>query len=258
VEITKQLDEEIDHWGLTPSEKNAILSRIKGTINYEDFRDCELVIEVVKSRQKDSTIDIRKVIFKNIENNVSRNCIIATNSSTQIITEMSSELEFKDRCVSLHVSSTAPGASVIEVVKGLYTSEEAYKRVIKFVNLIGKIPIPVVESPGLISVRLFVVLLNEACETYMEGVGSMSCIDATIRASFNMSLGPFEFADKVGLDKIHKWMENLYDEFGSSRYVASPIIKKLVRANRLGRFTGHGFYEYDDKGNRISDCSCTE
>ena len=126
----------------------------------------------------------------------------------------------------------------------------------KFVKLIDKIAIPVIESPGLISVRLFVVLLNEACEVLMEGVSSMECIDNTIRASFNMPLGPFEFADKVGLDKILRWMENMFAEFGISRYVASPMIKKLVRANRLGRITGIGFYTYDKDGKKVIEGAC--
>jgi 3-hydroxybutyryl-CoA dehydrogenase len=90
----------------------------------------------------------------------------------------------------------------------------------------------------------------------MEGVSSMDCIDNTMRACFNMPLGPFEFADKVGLDKILRWMENLFGEFGISRYVASPLIKKLVRANRLGRETGIGFYTYDQDGNKIIDGIC--
>lgn len=255
-DIKKQLDEEIDHWGLTPSEKTAILSRIKGTINYDDFSDCELVIEAIKSNTKESSLDVRKQVFKNIEKKVSRECIIATNSSTLVVTEMSSELEHNDRCVSLHISSTAPGATVVEVARGLHTSKESYDKVMKFVKLIDKIAIPVVESPGLISVRLFVVLLNESCEVLMEGVSSMDCIDNTMRACFNMPLGPFEFADKVGLDKILRWMENLFGEFGISRYVASPLIKKLVRANRLGRETGIGFYTYDQDGNKIIDGIC--
>jgi 3-hydroxybutyryl-CoA dehydrogenase len=121
------------------------------------------------------------------------------------------------------------------------------------VNLLEKIMIPVMESPGLVSVRLFVVLLNEACETLMEGVSSMENIDLTLRSCFNMPLGPFEFADKVGLDKVVRWMENLYSEFGSTRYIASPMIKKLVRANRLGRDTGIGFYTYDAEGNKITE-----
>jgi len=255
-EIKKQLDDEINHWGLTPSEKIAILSRIKGTINYEDFSDCELVIEAIKSSSKESSLDIRKLVFKNIEKHVSKDCIIATNSVTLVVTEMSAELEHNDRCVSLHISTTAPGATVVEVARGLHTSNEAYDKVMKFVKLIDKIAIPVIESPGLISVRLFVVLLNEACEVLMEGVSSMECIDNTIRASFNMPLGPFEFADKVGLDKILRWMENMFAEFGISRYVASPMIKKLVRANRLGRITGIGFYSYDKDGKKVIEGPC--
>lgn len=255
-EMKRQLDEEINHWGLTPSEKTAILSRIKGTLNYEDFAECELVIESIKASGKESSLEIRKNVFKNIEKNVSKECIIATNSSTLVVTEMASELQFDDRCVSLHISTTAPGASVVEVARGLHTSQQAYDKVLKFVKLIDKLAIPVVESPGLISVRLFCVILNEACEVYMEGVSSMECIDNTMSACFNMPLGPFEFADKVGLDKILRWMENLFAEFGISRYVPSPIIKKLVRANRLGRATGIGFYTYDENGKKVTTGTC--
>lgn len=250
-DINKGLENEINHWGLTPGEKSAILSRIKGTTFYKDFHDCELVIETIKAKQGQPSFELRKEVFLNIEKEVSDECIIATNSSTFVITELSSELKHKERCVSLHISTTAPGASVVELARGLHTTDEAYTKVIKFVKLLEKISIPVVESPGLVSVRLFVVLLNEACETLMEGVSSMENIDLTMRACFNMPLGPFEFADKVGLDKVIRWMENLYSEFGSSRYIASPMIKKLVRANRLGRESGIGFYEYDAEGNKI-------
>ena len=253
LEIRRELDGEINHWGLTPGEKTAILSRIKGTVTYSDFHDCDLVIETIKSKHGHSGFEMRKEVFMKIEKEVSKECIIATNSSTIVITELSSELEHKERCVSLHISTTAPGASVVELAKGLHTSNEAYQRVIKFVKLLERISIPVIESPGLVSVRLFVVLLNEACETLMEGVSSMENIDLTMRSCFNMPLGPFEFADKVGLDKIVRWMENLYGEFGSPRYIASPMIKKLVRANRLGRISGIGFYEYDAEGNKVAE-----
>ncbi|MFH1161242.1 MAG: 3-hydroxyacyl-CoA dehydrogenase family protein [bacterium] len=252
-EMGKELDRQINHWGLTPSEKTAILSRIKGTVSYEDFHDAELVLDAVHSRQRESSLSLRKEIFRKIEQQVSKTCIIATNSSTLTITDMSSELEHQERCINLHISTTAPGASVVEVAKGLHTSEEAYEKVMKFVKLLDKIAIPVNESPGLISVRLFVVLLNEACEVLMEGVGSMENIDRTTHASFNMPLGPFELADKIGLDKIQRWMGNLYAEFGTPRFIASPLIKKLVRANRLGRITGTGFYKYNNEGDKISE-----
>ncbi len=252
-EIRKELDHEINHWGLTPGEKTAILSRIKGTLSYADFRDCELVIETVKSKQGQPSFELRKEVFLKIEQEVSTACIIATNSSTIVVTELSTELKHKERCVSLHISTTAPGASVVELAKGLHTSDEAYEKVIKFVKLLEKISIPVMESPGLVSVRLFVVLLNEACETLMEGVSSLENIDLAMRSCFNMPLGPFEFADKAGLDKVCRWMENIYSEFGSSRYIASPMIKKLVRANRLGRISGIGFYKYDADGNKVTE-----
>src|ERR1035438_8082364 len=103
-EIKKELDKQINHWGLTPNEKNIILSRIKGTLDYKDFHDCELVIEAIKSKQRESRLDIRKEVFRNIEKHVSKECIIATNSSTLVITEMSSELQYNERSLSLHIS----------------------------------------------------------------------------------------------------------------------------------------------------------
>lgn len=257
-EIERELDKQINHWGLTPSDKTAILSRIKGTVSYKDFKNCELVIDAIRSKQRESSLPMRKQIFRNIEQHVSPECIIVTNSSTLVITEMSSELEYKERCVSMHISTSAPGASVAEVARGLHTSDEAYDKVMKFLALLDKISIPVIESPGLISVRLFVVLLNEACEILMEGIGTMENIDLTARASFNMPLGPFELADKIGLEKVLRWMENLYGEFGNPRYIASPILKKLVRGNKLGRSTCTGFYEYTCDGEYISKKTAEE
>ena len=248
---THFLDQELI--GRADGIETAILSRITGTLLYPDFHDCDLVIETIKSQHGQSSFEIRKEVFLNIEKVVSKQCIIATNSSTIAVTELSSELQHKERCVSLHISTTAPGANVVELAKGLYTSDEAYEKVIKFARLLELIIIPVMESPGLVSVRLYAVLLNEACAMLMEGVSSMANIDLTLRATFNMPLGPFEFADRVGLDKIIRWMENLYKEFGSTRYIASPVIKKLVRANRIGRISGHGFYEYDAEGNKIEN-----
>lgn len=253
IEISFELDKEINHWGLTPSDKRAILSRIKGTLTYKDFHDCDLVIDAIKAQRREYSIDIRKEIFKNIEKHVSKDCIIATNSSTILITEISSELKHKERCLILHISTTMPGASVVEVARGLYTSDAAYDKVLKFVKRLDKIAIPVIESPGLISIRLFVVLLNEACEVLMEGVSSIENIDLAMRTCFHMPLGPFEMADIVGLDKMYRWMENLYNEFGDIRYKSSPLIKKYVRSNCLGKHTGKGFYVYDNDGEKIAN-----
>jgi len=252
VELTKELDRMIARWGMTNSEKLGILSRIKGTTDYTQFKGCDIVIEAIKSSSREHSHDIRMRILKKIEQHVDRDTIIATNSSTQVITELTADLTYKDRCVSFHFLTPEADARVVEIVKGLYTSQTAYENTIKFANLIGKKVIPVKESPGIISTRLFVPFINEACEILMEGVGSMEDIDLTMRVGFGLPLGPFEMADKIGLDKILRWCENLYDEFGDLKYKSSPLLKKLVRANQWGRRTGRGFYEYNKEGMKIN------
>jgi 3-hydroxybutyryl-CoA dehydrogenase len=250
--IEKELDSMINHWGMTTSEKRAILSRIHGHVGYEYLKGCDLVIESIRSKTRERRISSRKEVFKNVEKYVSPECIIATNSTTIVITELSSELDHKERCVSLHFLTNAPNAKMIEVVKGLYTSDEVYEKVCTFTNMLGKEAILCEESPGLVSVRLFVAQINEACEVLMEKVATMEDIDKTMRIGLGQALGPFEFADKIGLDKVNRWMENLYNEFGDKKYIASPIIKRLVRAHQLGRISGKGFYTYDENGKKLS------
>ena len=250
-EMANELDNRINHWGMTTGDKRSVLSKIKGTTDYRDFKDCDLVIECILSKVREFSLEIRKNVFKRIEENVRRDAIIATNSSTIVITELSSELEYKDRTLSLHFSTANPDANIVEVVRGLHTSEEVCENVNKFATLIQKIPVPVDESPGLISVRVFVAMMGEACEVFMEGVATKENIDLTMKNGLGLPLGPFEMADKIGLDKVIRWMDNLYKEFGDIKYKPSPVLKKLVRANRLGRKSGVGFYFYDQNGNKV-------
>jgi 3-hydroxybutyryl-CoA dehydrogenase len=133
----------------------------------------------------------------------------------------------------------------VEVVRSLVTSDEAIDFVRRFARAIDKKVINVNESAGNISTRLIVPLINEACDLYLEGVGGIKDIDDTMKAGYGLQLGPFEMADKIGLDKVSKWMDNLFKEFGDKKYIASPLIKKLVRSNRLGRISGEGFYKYE-------------
>ncbi len=251
-EMEKELSKQIDHWGMTSGEKKLILSRIKGSIYYADLQGCDFVIECIRSKSSDKLLDQRKSIFKNIEDNVSDSCIIATNSTAAIITELSAILKHCDRSIGIHFLTTNPNARIVEVVRGLHTSQEIYDLAIMFVKMINKTPIPVEESPGLISVRIVSAMINEACDVLMEGVSSRESIDLTMKNYFGLISGPFELADKIGLDKIQSWMDELYDEFGFMKYKTSPLIKRLVRANHLGKKTGQGFYTYDKNGNRAS------
>ena len=245
------LERRIENWGMTQSEKKLILSRIRGSVEYSVLKDCDFVIEAIRAESSERKITERKEVFKKVEEVVNPDCIIATNSTTIIITELSSELKYRDRCVSLHFFVQSPEARVCEVVKGLYTSDEVYNKVLKFVKMVNRQAIPVEESAGLISIRLYTALLNEACEVLLEGVASMVDIDSVWKVGFGMRFGPFELADILGIDKINRWMENLYSEFGDPRYMASPVIKKLNRAKRFGVHTCGGFYKYDTNGKII-------
>lgn len=250
--IEKVLDERIEHWGITPGEKRAIMSRINGTLDYGDLKGCDFVIEAIRAVDRGIKIKERKQIFHRIEEVVEDDCIIATNSTTIIITELSSDLRHRERCVSLHFFVSSQEARIMEVVRSLYTSDESYQKVCKFITLINRKIVPVEESPGLVSVRLFVVLLNEACEILMENISTIEDIDITMKIGFGMRLGPFEVADKMGLEKIVRWMDNIYDEFGDIRYKPNPYLRKLVRAKHLGIDAGKGFYKYDENGKKIN------
>jgi 3-hydroxybutyryl-CoA dehydrogenase len=249
--IEKVLDERIEHWGITQGEKRAILSRIKGTLEYKDLVGCDFVIEAIRAVDRGGKIKERKEILHKIEAVVDPECIIATHSTTIVITELSSDLIHRDRCVSLHFFINSQEARIVEVVRGLYTTDESYQKVCKFVALINRKIVPVQESAGLVSVRIFVVLLNEACEILMEGISTVEDIDQTMKIGFGMRLGPFELADKMGLDKVLRWMDNIYNEFGDLRYKPNPYLRKLVRAKHLGIESGAGFYKYDENGKRI-------
>lgn len=255
IEMEEQLDYEINRWGMTESEKKLVLSRIRGTLEYKDFHNCDIVIESTLSPYREYSSDIRKAIFKNIEKHVGRDCIIATNTTTTIVTELASELEYKDRCVSMHFSTTFSSATIVEVVRGLYTSEDMCRHVRRFTTLINKTPVRVEESPGLVSVRLGVALIAEACDLLMENVSGKEEIDMVMRKGLGLPYGPFEMADKIGLDRVIRWMDNLYEEFGDMKYKPSPVLKKLVRAKHFGRKSCEGFYKYNEHGQKLKDQS---
>ena len=250
-EIEEELNAKIISWGITDGEKRAVLSRIKGSLDYNDLENCDMVIEAILSKSREKSRDIRKGVFNKIEEHISPHAIIATNSTTVAITEISAGLKHRDRCISMHISITSPTANLVEVVKSLYTSKETCMNVRKFAILIGKKFIEVAESPGLITVRIFAPMINEACDILLERVAKMTEIDLAVRESLNLPLGPFEMADKIGIAKVIRWLDNLYDEYGDRQYKASPILKRLERANHLGRKTNEGFYKYNDLGQKI-------
>lgn len=249
--IEEIIDSRIRNWGSTESEKRAVMSRIKGTLSLEDFAGCDLVIETVPTTGKGRSFEARKQVFEELEKIVDTSTIIATNSTTVIISDLSENLEHKERCISLHFMINSVDSRIVEITKGLYTAGWAYDKVKQFIKMIKRKAIPVEESVGLISVRMFTVLLNEACEMVLEGVGCKDDIEQLMLTGYGMRLGPFSIADIIGLDRVSRWMENLFNEFGDARYKTNPMIKRLIRQNHYGLSSGKGFFEYDENGERI-------
>jgi 3-hydroxybutyryl-CoA dehydrogenase len=243
-QLSDQLDEVINHWGLTPGEKRAIMSRIKGTTKFADLAECDIVIESISSRKRGTSIEFRREIFKQVESVVRRDAIIASNIATLMISDLAEVLRYPDRALGIHFILPIYKTHVVEVVRGIRSSEEAYQQVVKFAGMINKKIISLNESPGNISTRMMVTTVNEACEILMEGVASVKDIDLAVKESTGHLYGPFEMADRIGLDKVLKYMENLYQEFGEKKYMPSPIIKRLVRAGYLGKHVNRGFYNY--------------
>lgn len=242
--LEAQLDDEINHWGITPSEKRLVLSRIRGTTKFNDLKNCDVVIEAIGSRKMGTMIESRKDIFRKIEEVVRDDAIISSNISTLMISDLAEVLKIPDRAIGIHFIEPIDKTNIVEVVNGVKSTNESHEKVMRFCQMINKKGVCVHESPGNISTRMIIPIINEACEILMEGIASVEDIDLTMREIFGHNVGPFELADKIGLDKVLKYMENLYAEYGDRKYKASPVIKRLVRANYLGRYVGHGFYNY--------------
>lgn len=256
--IEHKIDEIINNWGLTVSEKRAIMQRMKGSTDYSSLKECELVIEAINTKKPGTSVDIRKEVFRNIENVVSQSTVICSNTATLMISELASVLKNPNRALGMHFMAPVHKIKIIEVVRSNNTSDETFELANTFAKMINRKVIELNESPGNIHTRMVVPMINQACEILMEGVASVSNIDETMRKSIGNIYGPFELADKIGLDKLLKWMNNLYNEFGEHKYKPSPIIKRLVRSNHLGLSTGIGFYKYQNGVPIEQSVTCAE
>lgn len=250
--VSSMLDTDINNWGMTTSEKKLILSRIKGDTEYSELSSCDIVIEVINTKNSGTSLEIRKKIFSDIEPFVRPDAVLASNTSTLMVSDIAADLEYPERVVGMHFIFPIDKVKIIELVKGIHTSDEAYNKATKFVKMLEKEPISILESPGNISTRMMCIMINKACDLLMEGIASIDDIDKVMKDSMGHLIGPFELADRISLDRLKRWMDNLYNEFGEKCYKVSPIIKRLIRAGHTGKVTGQGFYKYDESGKIIS------
>jgi len=251
-DIEQGLDTKIENWGLTQSEKRGIMGRITGSLDYNDLKDCDFVIECIRyETDGERSTELRKEVFKRLEEVLAPDAIIATNATTVIISELAADLVHKERCVSLHFPIGHPDAKLLEVVRGTFTSPEVIKKISLFAKLIKYTLAEIHESSGMVSMRLMVIMLNEACQIWMENIASMEDIDKEFTIIYGQRYGIFRLTDIIGIEKMVMLMEDMFHEYGDKKYKAAPILWRLYRSKQYGLTTRCGFYIYDEKGKVI-------
>jgi len=244
--IDENMTREIDRWGLTESEKKATLSRIFPSADITLIGEAEMVIEAIPDR-----LELKREIFAEMDRLAPREAILVTNTSTLSISEIASATSRSDKVIGMHFLNPVPKVQIVEIVRGLNTSDETYTAIREFATSINKRPILVHEYPGYVTTRIIVPFLNEAMHVLMEGISTAEDIDTAMKLGFGFNVGPLALADMMGLDEVMSWMENLISELSEHKYNPCPLLRKLVRAGHLGVKTGEGFFKYDADGNCI-------
>lgn len=237
--IDKSLSKLVAKEKMTEEVKNEILARIKGTTEIKDYADVDLILETISE-----DMSIKKDIFTQLDAICRPEVIFATNTSSLSITEVASVTNRPDKVVGMHFFNPVPMMKLVEVIKCQLTSDETLDFIMKLSRELGKEPVIVAEAPGFVVNRVLIPMINEAVGIYAEGVASIDDIDNSMKFGANHPMGPLALGDLIGLDVCLAIMDVLYSEFCDSKYRAHPLLRKMVRANVLGRKTGKGFYDY--------------
>ena len=240
--IEGQYDFMITRGWLKPEKKDENLARIKGSTNIEDLSDVDFVIEAASEN-----MDIKKEIFRQMDKICRPEVILASNTSSLSITEIASVTERPGRVAGMHFFNPAPVMKLVEVVPGYNTSDETIEVVKKVAADLQKTPIVVNESPGFVVNRMLVPMINECVGVLAENIASAEDIDRAMQLGANHPMGPLALADLIGLDVCLSIMEVLHKELGEDKYRPHPLLRKMVRAGKLGQKTGEGFYKYNNK-----------
>ena len=237
--ITKNMKRMVDKEKLSDEEAKEARKRITAGTKLDGACDADFIIEAIVEE-----LELKKSIFRQLDELIREEVILATNTSSISITKLAASTSRAERFIGMHFMNPVPLITLVEIIRGLETSDETYEVTKTLSTKLGKIPVEVNDSPGFVSNRVLMPLINEAIFALMEGVGSPEAIDTVMKLGMNHPMGPLTLADFIGLDVCLSIMEVLYEGFHDSKYRPCPLLIKMVDAGYLGKKTGHGFYDY--------------
>lgn len=237
--ITKNLTRNVEKGKLAEEEKQAILARITLSTDLADGKDVDFVVEAVTEN-----MSVKSEIFKKLDEVCPEHTVLASNTSSLPITEIAAVTKRPEQVIGMHFMNPVPVMKLVEVIRGLQTSDEVYQLVEDLSKQMGKVPVSVNDFPGFVSNRVLMPMINEAIYCVYEGVATPEAIDEVMKLGMNHPMGPLTLADFIGLDTCLYIMEVLYEGFGDSKYRPCPLLRKYVKAGWLGKKSGRGFYTY--------------
>ena len=237
--VNKNLDKMVAKEKITAEEKEAIMGRITGSTDINIIADADLVIEAATE-----DMEAKKALFAELNGICKPETIIATNTSSLSITEIAAASGRPDKVIGMHFFNPVPAMKLVEIIKGLATSEETKAAIVELTLSLGKTPVEVEEAPGFVVNRILIPMINEGIGILADGVADVKGIDSAMKLGANHPMGPLELGDLIGLDVVLAIMDVMYSEYGDPKYRAHVLLRKMVRAGKLGRKTGIGFYDY--------------
>jgi 3-hydroxybutyryl-CoA dehydrogenase len=237
--IDRNLGREVEKSRIDPSSRELTLQNIQTHTDLASLDKAEVVVEAVSE-----DIALKRKILMQLDQLCPSKTILATNTSSISITRLAAATQRPDRVVGMHFMNPVPVMKLVEIVRGLQTSQQTVTAILTLVSGLEKVPVEVKDSPGFVSNRILMPMINEAIFCVYEGVGEPEAIDSVMKLGMNHVMGPLTLADLIGLDVCLNIMETLYEGFNDSKYRACPLLKKMVAAGKLGRKSGEGFYHY--------------
>ncbi len=239
--IEKLLTKNVEKGKMSEDEKAATLANLIPSTDQKDAADCDLVVEAVVEN-----MEVKAKIFKNLDEICKPSCILASNTSSLPITEIAAATKRPEKVIGMHFMNPVPVMKLVEIIRGLATTDETYQAVHNESLALNKIPVEVRDVPGFISNRVLQIMINEAIYCLYEGVSTVEDIDNVMKLGMNHPMGPLQLADFIGLDTVLAIMEVLYDGYADCKYRPCPLLRQYVKAGWLGKKSGRGFYKYDN------------